>query len=310
MVTDRCVKALLVTGMHRSGTTFVGKILSEAPGTVSLHEPFNKDFGIRGVASVYPAVLDDCLRNQVRQVLSLNFNVVRNAPNDPFFKSIARWVLGGRTNIDKYKAKWQLFKDNDVKTLVIKDPFLMLNCCQLANEYDISSVITLRHPVAIWRSIRRMNWIFDFELFANENITKKYSFLTRQKINSLSEVEKFSYLYLILYSSALEASRDSHMVHLVRHEDICVKPVENFSEIASKLNIYFSNSMIKLVHQTTSSDKAEYDNNKLHNFERDSKALAWAWCDSECSEDENMIKGICGDLVVDLYGFWRPSSCL
>jgi hypothetical protein len=302
--------ALLVTGMHRSGTTFVGKILSESPEVVSLHEPFNKEFGVRGVDAVYPSDLDNCLRNLIRQVLTLNFKVKRVAPGDSFLKSVARGFVGGRTNIDKYKAKWQIFKSREIKTLIIKDPFLILNCAHLADEFGIPSVVTLRHPVAIWRSIRRMNWVFDFEKFANEVTVKKYSHLTRIEINKLSEVEKFSYLYLILYSSALEASKVSNMVHLVKHEDICTNPVDMFSNIATMVNIKFTNSMRQLVHQKTSAEKAEYDNDKLHNFYRDSKALAWSWCDAECSEEESIIKGICGDLVDGLYGSWRPEPCL
>ncbi|MBW2940874.1 sulfotransferase [Zhongshania aquimaris] len=304
------MNALLVTGMHRSGTTFVGKILSEAPEVVSLHEPFNKEFGIRGVEAVYPSVLDSYLRNQICQVLSLNFKVKSVAPGDSFSKSIARRLVGGRTNIDKYKAKWQIFKNKEINTLIIKDPFLILNCAQLADDFGIPSVVTLRHPVAIWRSIRRMNWVFNFEEFGNEEVTKKYSSLTRVELNKLSEIEKFSYLYLMLYSSALDANKASSMVHLFRHEDICVRPIDAFSEMAAMLNINYTNSMSELVHQKTSAEKAEYDNDKLHNFYRDSKALAWSWCDAECSEEESIIKRICGDLVDDLYGSWRPESCL
>jgi len=310
VVKNRGMGALLVTGMHRSGTTFVGKILSESPEVVSLHEPFNREFGISGVDVVYPSDLNDCLRGQIGQVLTLNFKVTRVAPGDSFLKSIARGFVGGRTNIDKYKAKWQIFKSTEIKTLIIKDPFLILNCAQLADGFGISSVVTLRHPVAIWRSIRRMNWVFDFEKFANEVIVKRYTHLTRIEINKLSEVEKFSYLYLILYSSALEASKVSNMIHLVKHEDICINPIDMFSNMATKVDIKFTDSMRQLVYQKTSSDKAQYDNDKLHNFDRDSKALAWSWCDAEYSEEEDIIREICGDIVDELYGAWRPESCL
>ncbi len=37
-------KPILITGSHRSGSTWVGKIIAEAPSVIYIHEPFNVDF--------------------------------------------------------------------------------------------------------------------------------------------------------------------------------------------------------------------------------------------------------------------------
>ena len=34
-------RPVLVTGSHRSGSTWVGRMIAEAPGMLYLHEPFN-----------------------------------------------------------------------------------------------------------------------------------------------------------------------------------------------------------------------------------------------------------------------------
>jgi hypothetical protein len=38
-------KAILVTGSHRSGSTWVGKMIAQSPSVVYIHEPFNLEIG-------------------------------------------------------------------------------------------------------------------------------------------------------------------------------------------------------------------------------------------------------------------------
>ena len=47
-------KPILVTGAHRSGTTWVGRMLALAPGVAYIHEPFNP----RTAAGLSPARFD------------------------------------------------------------------------------------------------------------------------------------------------------------------------------------------------------------------------------------------------------------
>ena len=46
----RSVKPILVTGSHRSGTTWVGRMIATSPNVIYIHEPFNlnHDIGICG----------------------------------------------------------------------------------------------------------------------------------------------------------------------------------------------------------------------------------------------------------------------
>ena len=47
---------VLVTGSHRSGTTWVGKILAEAPETCYLHEPFKPGWHPPYAFASFPAI--------------------------------------------------------------------------------------------------------------------------------------------------------------------------------------------------------------------------------------------------------------
>ncbi len=52
-------KLRIVCGLHRSVTTYVGKIISKSKDVYIIHEPCNPDFGIRGIPIWYPFLRDD-----------------------------------------------------------------------------------------------------------------------------------------------------------------------------------------------------------------------------------------------------------
>ncbi len=44
----------VVTGLHRSGTRWLGRVIQKTGEVAALHEPFNKAYGMRGVSEWYP----------------------------------------------------------------------------------------------------------------------------------------------------------------------------------------------------------------------------------------------------------------
>ena len=45
---------VLVTGIHRSGTTFVGEVLAKSDGLFYFHETLNRNWGLEGVEHWFP----------------------------------------------------------------------------------------------------------------------------------------------------------------------------------------------------------------------------------------------------------------
>lgn len=46
-------KLIVLTGMHRSGTTFLGEVISKSTAVSVLHEPFNRIYGISEIQYDY-----------------------------------------------------------------------------------------------------------------------------------------------------------------------------------------------------------------------------------------------------------------
>lgn len=132
---------ILVTGMYRSGTTWVGAMLAPA-GLWHLHEPFNPNRGLWQDELAYATAadrrpdIDDLVRGLVRgrhrAVLRLPhaghwFTPLRLLPFEP-----ARVLL--------------------------KDPSAALLSEYLVRQHGVRALVLFRHPAAIVRSFLRLEW--------------------------------------------------------------------------------------------------------------------------------------------------------
>ena len=82
---------ILVTGAHRSGTTWVGKMLALAPGVAYLHEPFNPRFSAGRFDRYFIVVTsenEDRYAPELERVLELRYDLAarlrtRRRPSAP-----------------------------------------------------------------------------------------------------------------------------------------------------------------------------------------------------------------------------------
>jgi hypothetical protein len=153
---------IVVTGMHRSGTTLLGRILSLYPGLHVIHEPLNREFGMRGVRHVYPCDMRDeqgaFYIGLLDRLLEGHAGYVRRASREPWPKAAVRAVIGGRTGFDMalYRIRKVL---SPSLTPVFKDPFAVLLSRSLI-ERQGRVIVLMRHPAATWLSVKRMGWQF------------------------------------------------------------------------------------------------------------------------------------------------------
>lgn len=142
---------VVVTGPHRSGTTFVGTVLAAAPRADLLGiEPLNPDWGLRSARQWYAptgTVARDLRR--LRRGLPARWS---RAHHDRF--GTAKSTVRGAQHNLRFAAAAATGR-----TLVVKDPFLSLSLRWAATELTRRPVlVTVRHPSAWTLSIRRMDW--------------------------------------------------------------------------------------------------------------------------------------------------------
>ena len=123
---------ILITGAHRSGTTWVGKMIANSPSVHYIHEPFNIDYSAYKVKPDY------------------------------WFQYVTRETEGFL-----YQQIKQLVTPGKQRTLV-KDPIAVFSAEWLAERFNMDVVIIIRHPAAFVDSIRERNWTHDFNHFLKQ----------------------------------------------------------------------------------------------------------------------------------------------
>lgn len=146
-------KSVLVTGIIRSGTTWVGQVLDTALDTIYFHEPFNPHSNWNAcfpTPAHYLYLTDDTGKiylYQWKRLLDL----------EPF-----RWGTWRKTieekNEEYIERQVGQATDRDNIVPIVKDPMALYSVEWLVKYFDMSPVFVLRHPIGIVKSIVNLEW--------------------------------------------------------------------------------------------------------------------------------------------------------
>ena len=148
---------ILVTGSHRSGTTWVGRMLAEAPSVFYIHEPFSvSDPPGRGICNVR-------FKHWFTYINSENetdyYKAIRNTVNLKYDVWGALKDVGSRNdfrNAYKEYRQFSTYRDQGARAL-LKDPIAVFSSAWLAERFKARVVILIRHPAAFVSSIMKLN---------------------------------------------------------------------------------------------------------------------------------------------------------
>ncbi len=304
-------RVVVVTGMHRSATTFTGRILATVPGTAYLQEPFNWHYGLAGVHTMYPIFPSqstdggDDLVELYDRVVALRARYRRWRTNDRPAARAARLLFAGQAGRSQLRAR---LARPPATTLVIKDPYLSLAVPWLIDHRDVRCVQLLRHPMAIWRSVQRMGWGLDFASVGGPQLDERLSTLglpDRAKIARATHAERQACLWTLIYGEIVAPGATGDVL-VVRHEDLSTTPHDWFERIAVHTGLVLPAKTHAEITSRTEAETVTPEVGHLHEFSRHSASVAHAWTRHDPNEDERAIRAITGPAVERLYGSWRP----
>lgn len=273
-------RPILVTGSHRSGTTWVGRMIAASPGVGYIHEPFNLGTS-RGVCRA-----------------PLRYWFTRVGPKDedrflgPLRDTISfRYSLGGAAREIRSwrdaRARWselrrfRRLRGSGVRP-VVKDPIALLSAEWLASRFDMDVVVMIRHPGAFVRSLKRLNWNYPFShLLEQPVLMRKHLSGFRDEIRRFAGerrdiVDQAALLWTALYT-VVDEYRSSHDDWLfLRHEDVARAPVPAFRTIFEHVAVPFTKEIETRVRESTRASNPE-DTDDPHSTVRDSRATIHRW---------------------------------
>ena len=288
-------KNILVTGSHRSGTTWTGNVIAKAPKVRYVHEPFNISIKRDNSPFNYwfEFLIDSSIQHQKdsKAYIESFYNV--------FNKESFNKLLNTRTSKALYYYLSDL-KSRKVNRTIIKDPIAIMSTEWIYMNYDIDIVVLIRHPAAFIASLKVKDWQFDFNNYLNQPVLmntylKDYEALINDfSKNKKDIIDQGILLWNIIHDTIFYyRSKYENDWCFVKHEDLSMKPKQEFKKIFSKIGLTMDSNVEDYIFQTTNAKvdlKVIENSTEVFNTKRNSLENIKTWKKRLSNDEIEKIK--------------------
>jgi len=281
---------IVITGAHRSGTTWVGKIITGDPSIHYVHEPFNIDYK----------------PNLIKPDFWFQYLTPKN--EEMLYEHMKKLVTPGLMPVTrKGIRRIPDFFFPPRQRVLIKDPIAVFSAQWLASRFNMDMVILIRHPAAFVNSIRERNWTHDFNHFLNQPLLmEEHLSPFKDEITLLAQVNRDVFdqailLWKLVYYMVSKYRKKHHDWFYIRHEDLSADPEKGFREIFRYLKIKFTPGILKMIEDHC--NKENPVDGDVHAIKRNSSALVKKWKDkftaAEIEKIRNSVESISKEYYSD-----------
>lgn len=308
---------ILVTGSHRSGSSFVGSMLAAAPGTALVFEPFNPNLRPgwlpRPVPHWYHYVCPDNADSysaQVDRVLTLHYPLAAGLRGARTPKQVA---LTGRNWLRATHARLGGARP------IAKDPLALFSAPWFADRYGASILVLVRHPAAFVSSVVRLGWGFDVRNWLEQPLLLRDVLGPYQaQLQELDRVRgdpvaEAVLLWRVLYGvvASWEGPHPDWIIR--RYDDIALDPHGQFRALYDRFGLRWDDGAQAAISAHTSTDNAgEVEVADFRSLRRDSSAAARSWTRRLGGDAVARIRDLCGPEGAHYYprddDWWWPES--
>ncbi len=280
---------IFVSGTHRSGTTWVAKMLA-VPGLWYIHEPFNPN----------------------KNIWQESFTYVRDTDTNLAVDAMLQQILNGGLRqtsmngaVDHSWMPLRMFKP-PIQRIMIKDPLACLLTAYFVAKYDLQTLVLFRHPCGFVSSVTRLGWPTGG--FLKEFLTRKelmddhlsdFASLMEQYANE-NTVASAAVLHGVL-NQVLWNVVQKHSLKYYLFEDLCRSPLESFQNIFTWLGLPYSDQTYKLHLKLCSGRSEDPKDYHPHAVERNSQAMTDSWKAQLSTAEITCITDIWDKFKIPLY---------
>ncbi len=291
---------ILVTGAHRTGTTWVGRMLSASREVAYISEPLNvmhRPGVFRAPVSKWYTLINEenesAFLPAFREMLAFRYGVWREIRSLRSAKDVARM---GR-DLSGFFRGWLTSQ-----RALIKDPFAVFSAPWFAERLNCRVVFTTRHPAGFASSLKRLNWPFDFkDLLDQPLLVRDLLEEDRAAMKSISmgdTLGQAALLWRVIYRSVVRMINLHPSFIMVRHEDLSLDPVNGFDSLYKKLGLNFTPKVKQtILNASSSGNPNELSTKKVHSVKLDSRANIDNWKKRLSAEEIKHIRELTSDVA-------------
>jgi len=289
---------ILVTGAHRSGTTWVGKILASCHGCYWVGELFNP--------SVFPHLQSD----RAHPVQYLHLPPGREFSQ--YKRRLTHAIYGTSTLTESVSGISLRMKLGALRNLVlrrqpiIKDPISLFSVEWLEQNLGCRPIIIIRHPAAFAGSLKRIGWRFDFSNFLHQReylhpfLHDKWPLVEKFHTDPPDPVEEWGFLWSLFYETVSEYQRKHPHWIFMKHEALSRDPVAGFKSLTRRLGLELTQASGDLLSSKREAPPGAGDP-RQHVLHRDSRKNIKEWTRRLTPEETRQLKKLTAPLWREFY---------
>jgi hypothetical protein len=313
-----CNQPILVTGAHRTGTTWVGKMLAASGQVAYISEPLNvwhRPGVMRTPTKFWYTYI--CSRNEADYLIALRDTIQLHYHTWEEIKS-----LRSLKDLLRMGRDWNIFRSGRFhkKRTLLKDPFAIFSAPWFSQAFGCQVVITVRHPAAFASSLKRLDWPFDFkdllsqsllmqdwlEPFRDEMENSDRQIHENRKLHnpgvSTDTISRSSLLWRMIYLIVKEYQERFPFFKVVRHEDLSSDPQQGFQSLYNDLSLQYTPSVQQIITNSSSSDNPkELSKHKKYSVRLDSYSNLDNWKRRLSREEIYQIRSLTEDIAKFYY---------
>ena len=297
---------ILVTGAHRSSTTWVGKMLSANPDYAYVSEPLNvlhrRGVMRKPVHHWYTYVCDENgshLLSGFYETMQLRYHTWLELKDIRSLKDAGRLVRDwGSFTLGRAQGR----------QVLLKDPFALFSADWFSHQLGCEVVIAVRHPAAFVSSLKRLNWPFQFEdLLAQPLLMRDWlepyrGEMVEAEKNPEDIIGQASLLWRMIYDVVWQYQQTRPEFHIVRHEDLSLRPLQEFQALYQAMGVPFTRKVAELIHKSTNpGNPTELPLESIHSVNLDSKTNIKNWQNRLKPEEIDRIRALTEDVAQRFY---------
>jgi len=292
-------RPILVTGSHRSGSTWIGTVLALNPGSGYIPEPFNRrcrpgvcraDFPLN-YTYLPPETAADC-RPALADTLAWRYSLRAQYARVKSLRDFGRMV--------RDYSYFELMRRRGARP-IMKDPIALFSAEWLATTFDMQVVAIIRHPAAFTASLRAAGWgrfpfwmLRDQPRLLEEQLAPFADAITAAAAVQPDEIDTGILLWRIFHHQIAQYQARHPDWVFIRHEDVSRDPQAGFRRLFADLGLDFTPGVADELARLSSGRSEDGLGQRLRDWAqirnpqrvlRDSKTNTKSW-KSRLTEDE------------------------
>jgi hypothetical protein len=297
---------ILVTGAHRSGTTWVGKMLAASNQAAYISEPLNvlhrSGVMITPTHFWYTYI---CSENETEYLPALQQTIHFHYHAWAEIRSLRSTKDVGRMGRDAW-----IFLQGRLKRQrpLLKDPFAVFSAPWFASRLGCRVVFTVRHPAGFVSSLKRLDWPFELHdllnqpLLMRDHLEPYRAELEQLGSNQHDIIGQNSLLWRAVYQVVHRFVSENPTFIVVHHEDLSVDPEKGYRDLYHRLDLDFTdNAKQTILTSSGSENPKELTRRKVHSVQLDSRANVENWKHRLSKEEITRIRELTEDVAALYY---------